>query len=68
MPPPAAKRLEQRGRVGETVGLGLHEADPSAQPIDIKGQGAQLLTAFTKIRSADVRAAILTLVKGLTVS
>ncbi len=28
MPPAAAERLKQRRRVGETIGLGLHQVDP----------------------------------------
>jgi transcriptional regulator with XRE-family HTH domain len=33
---------------------------------DVKAQGAQLLAAFAKIDSPDLRAAVLTLVSGLT--
>jgi transcriptional regulator with XRE-family HTH domain len=44
----------------------LHEVDPAAKTVDAQSQGAQLLAAFAKIRSAEVRAAVLTLVAGLT--
>ncbi|THD58517.1 helix-turn-helix transcriptional regulator [Phenylobacterium sp.] len=43
----------------------LQEADPGAAA-DSSDQGAQLLAAFAKIQSAELRAAVLTLVAGLT--
>jgi len=43
----------------------LLEADPAA-PADRGDQGAQLLAAFAKIQSPELRAAVLTLVAGLT--
>src|SRR3954447_922133 len=42
----------------------LEEIDPSAVPIDIVAQGKQLLAAFEKIQSSELRAAVLTLVAG----
>jgi len=44
----------------------LQVADAGAQPADPERQGAQLLAAFSKIQSAEMRAAVLTLVTGLT--
>jgi transcriptional regulator with XRE-family HTH domain len=44
----------------------LQQADPTASPVDAERQAAQLLASFAKIQSADLRAAILTLVAGLT--
>jgi transcriptional regulator with XRE-family HTH domain len=44
----------------------LQPADPAAAPIDTESQAGELLAAFAKIQSADLRAAILTLVTGLT--
>jgi transcriptional regulator with XRE-family HTH domain len=43
----------------------LQEIDPAAAPVDTKGQRARLTAAFDKIQSAEVRAAILTMVEGL---
>ena len=43
----------------------LEEVDPARPPVDTEGQTAQLLAAFGRIPSADVRAAVLTLVAGL---
>ncbi len=45
----------------------LQQADRAAAPIDAKNQAAELLAAFAKIQSADLRAAVLTLVAGLSV-
>jgi transcriptional regulator with XRE-family HTH domain len=44
----------------------LQEIDPSAAPADTAAQGQELLAAFDRIRSADLRAAVLTLVAGLS--
>ena len=44
----------------------LHEVDPAAQAVDVESQGAQLLEAFAKIRSAELRTAVLVLVASLT--
>jgi transcriptional regulator with XRE-family HTH domain len=44
----------------------LHEADKGAPVRDAKAEDAQLLAAFSRIQSADLRAAVLTLIKGLT--
>lgn len=44
----------------------LDEVDPATRPVDAEGQAAQLVAAFAKIQSADMRAAVLTLVAGLT--
>lgn len=44
----------------------LHDVDPAAAPPEPDGQAAQLLTAFARIQSADLRAAVLTLVAGLS--
>ena len=44
----------------------LHDAAPPAQPDDPASDAARLLEAFARIRSPDMRAAILTLVAGLT--
>jgi transcriptional regulator with XRE-family HTH domain len=44
----------------------LQQADPAAMPTDAKGQAAELATAFAKIQSAELRAAVLTLVAGLS--
>lgn len=44
----------------------LQEVDPDAPPVDAEGQGAELLAAFGKIQSAELRAAVLTLVAGLS--
>jgi transcriptional regulator with XRE-family HTH domain len=43
----------------------LQEVDPSAVPLDAEGQAAQLVAAYAKIQSSEVRAAVLTLVAGL---
>ena len=45
----------------------LQQPDPTAAPVDPKSQAADLLASFAKIQSADLRAAILTLVAGLSV-
>jgi transcriptional regulator with XRE-family HTH domain len=44
----------------------LQQADRAAAPIDAESQAAELLAAFAKIQSADLRAAVLTLVAGLS--
>ena len=44
----------------------LHDVDPNAGPSEPDSQAAQLLTAFARIQSSDLRAAVLTLVAGLT--
>jgi transcriptional regulator with XRE-family HTH domain len=44
----------------------LLQADPAVPTLDAESQAAELLTAFAKIRSQEMRAAILTLVAGLT--
>ncbi|HLZ77412.1 helix-turn-helix transcriptional regulator [Phenylobacterium sp.] len=44
----------------------LHEAEKSAPVKDAKAEDAQLLAAFGRIQSAEVRAAVLVLVAGLT--
>ena len=44
----------------------LQEIDPAATPADPDAQNAQLLTAFARIQSAEMRTAILTLVSGLS--
>jgi len=43
----------------------LQEVDPAAPPLDTDGQAAQLAADFAKIQSAEMRAAVLTLVAGL---
>jgi transcriptional regulator with XRE-family HTH domain len=43
----------------------LHDTDPGLPPADREGDAANLLAAFAKIRSPEMRAAILTLVTGL---
>jgi len=43
----------------------LQEVDPATPPMDTEGQTAQLAADFARIQSADMRAAILTLVAGL---
>src|SRR3954447_4248875 len=43
----------------------LQQPDPAATTVDPERQAAELLAAFDKIRSREVRAAILTLVLGL---
>ncbi|HZZ33480.1 MAG TPA: helix-turn-helix transcriptional regulator [Phenylobacterium sp.] len=43
----------------------LHDVDPGAPPADPESDAARLLAAFGKIRSPEVRAAILVLVTGL---
>ena len=43
----------------------LHDVDPNAGPSQADSQAAQLLTAFARIQSSDLRAAVLTLVAGL---
>ena len=42
------------------------QVDPAAPPIDSESQAAELLAYFAKIQSMEVRAAILTLVTGLS--
>jgi transcriptional regulator with XRE-family HTH domain len=49
-----------------TVSELLQQAEPGAAAADAKDQAAQLLAAFAKIQSAEVRAAVLTLVAGLS--
>jgi transcriptional regulator with XRE-family HTH domain len=44
----------------------LQQADPAATPLDAEGQAAELVASFAKIQSAKVRAAVLTLVAGLS--
>jgi transcriptional regulator with XRE-family HTH domain len=44
----------------------LQQANPAAPTLDAESQAAELLAAFAKIRSHEVRAALLTLVAGLT--
>jgi len=44
----------------------LHDVDPTAPPADSDSDAALLLAAFGKIRSPEMRAAILTLVVGLS--
>jgi transcriptional regulator with XRE-family HTH domain len=44
----------------------LHEAEKAAPANDAKAEDAQLLAAFGRIQSAEVRAAVLVLVAGLT--
>jgi hypothetical protein len=43
----------------------LQQATPAAAAIDLESQTAELLAAFGRIPSQEVRAAILTLVAGL---
>ncbi|HXA40996.1 MAG TPA: helix-turn-helix domain-containing protein [Phenylobacterium sp.] len=43
----------------------LHDIDPAAPPADPESDAARLLAAFGKIRSPEMRAALLTLVQGL---
>jgi transcriptional regulator with XRE-family HTH domain len=43
----------------------LHEPEASAPPLGAKAEDAQLLAAFGRIQSAELRAAVLTLVAGL---
>ncbi len=43
----------------------LHEPEPSGTSLGAKTEDAQLLAAFGRIQSADLRAAVLTLVAGL---
>ena len=43
----------------------LQQVDPAATPVDPERQAAELLAAFVKIRSQDVRTAVLILVAGL---
>jgi transcriptional regulator with XRE-family HTH domain len=43
----------------------LQQADPAASPVDAQSQAAELVASFAKINSADLRAAVLTLVAGL---
>lgn len=43
----------------------LHDGDPGAAAAAPDSQSAQLLTAFARIRSPELRAAVLTLVAGL---
>ena len=45
----------------------LNQVDPASRPVDTQGQAAQLMAAFAKIQSADMRSAVLTLVAGLSV-
>jgi len=45
----------------------LQEVDPASTPSDLEAQRVQLLAAFGRIQSADVRAAVLTLVVGLSI-
>jgi transcriptional regulator with XRE-family HTH domain len=44
----------------------LQQIDPAAAPVDAKVQAAELMAAFGKIQSAELRAALLVLVAGLT--
>jgi len=44
----------------------LQDADADILASDAKGEAAQLLAAFSRIQSAELRAAVLTLVSGLT--
>ena len=44
----------------------LHEAETASPPMDAQAQAAQLLAAFGRIQSAELRAAVLTLIAGLT--
>ena len=43
----------------------LQPTDPAATPAKAESQSKQLTAAFAKVRSPEVRAAILTLVTGL---
>jgi transcriptional regulator with XRE-family HTH domain len=43
----------------------LHDPEPAAPPADPKSDDAQLLEAFGKIQSTELRAAVLTLLAGL---
>lgn len=43
----------------------LHDVDPATKAVDADSQGAQLSASFAKIRSPELRAAVLTLVAGL---
>ena len=43
----------------------LHDVDPAIPPDDSESETAHLLAAFSKIRSPEIRAAILTLITGL---
>jgi transcriptional regulator with XRE-family HTH domain len=43
----------------------LHDVDPAASPDDSESDAAHLMAAFGKIRSPEMRAAILTLIAGL---
>src|ERR1700749_3125572 len=40
----------------------LHEGDPATVTVDAESQAAQLMTAFGRIQSQELRAAVLTLV------
>jgi transcriptional regulator with XRE-family HTH domain len=58
-------------KLSEALGLPVAELlqvghPAGAPPPDLEQQATQLLAAFSKIQSAEVRAAILTLVAGLT--
>ena len=44
----------------------LHDVDPNAGLTEPDSQAAQLLTAFARIQSPDMRAAVVTLVTGLS--
>jgi transcriptional regulator with XRE-family HTH domain len=44
----------------------LHEGEKTAPAKDAKAEDAQLLAAFGRIQSAELRAAVLTLITGLT--
>jgi len=57
-------------KLSEALGMPVAEllqvGQPGEPPGDREQQAAQLLAAYSKIQSAEVRAAILTLVAGLT--
>jgi len=62
----ATMLLKLSDALGMSVTDLLHDVDPVTQVADIEAQGLQLVAAFRKIRSPDMRAAVLTLVDGLT--
>jgi len=62
----ATMLLKLSGALAMSVSELLREIDPSAVAPDTGAQGKQLLAAFDRIQSAELRAAVLTLVAGLS--